>query len=110
MVHLGYLGMVSQELHHLQGILHMTFHAQAQRLYTLQQDKCIKGRDGGTGITQNHGTNTGNEGSRPCHVGKHGTMIRGVGLGQCGILVGICLPVKLTSVNDDTTQAAAVST
>ena len=110
MVHLSHLRMICQELDHLQGILHMTLHAQAQRFHTLQQNKGIEGRNGSTGITQNHGTNTGNEGCRPCHVGKHGTMIRGIGLSQCGIFVGVCLPVKLTSVNDDTTQAAAVST
>ena len=33
--------MVFQEVHHLDGIFHMTLHAQAQRLQSLQQDKTL---------------------------------------------------------------------
>ena len=72
MVHLGHLGMVGEEIDHLQGILHMTLYAQAQRLDTLQEDKGIEGRDGSTSITQDDGTDAGDISGSTYSVGKYG--------------------------------------
>ena len=36
----------------------------------------------------------------PRHVGKHGTVIRGVGLGKRWIFVGVGFPVEGAAVND----------
>ena len=43
MVHLGNLGMVGEEIDHLQGILYVTLYAQTQGLYALQEDEGIEG-------------------------------------------------------------------
>ena len=42
MVHLGHLRMAGQEADHLERILHVALHAQAQRLNALQQDEGIE--------------------------------------------------------------------
>ena len=104
MIHLSHLGMVSQEIHHLQSILYMALYAQTQCLNTLQQDKGIEWRQCGTGIAQQHGTDTGDVGSSTNSIGKHDTVIRRIGLGQCGELIGIGLPVELTAIHNHTTQ------
>ena len=81
-------GMLAQIVHHLEGIGHMAFYTQGQTLYTLQQYPCIEGRDGGSSITQDDSTDACHKCCCACHIGKDGSMIRGVGLGQSGISVG----------------------
>ena len=103
MVHLSHFRMLIQEINHLQGILHMTFHTQTQGLYTLQQDEGIERRDGSTRITQDDGTDSGDVGCCAYSIGKNDAMIAWVGLSQCGEHLGIRLPIELASVHDDTT-------
>ena len=75
MVNLGNLGIVCQILNHLEGILHVTLYAQRQRLNTLQQDPCIEGADGSTGVTQDDGTDTGYECGCTGNIGKYCAMV-----------------------------------
>ena len=103
MMHCSYLRMLGEEINHLQGVLHMTLHTQTQGLYTLQQYEGIERRDGGTGITQDDGTDAGDISRSTYGVGKHDAMIRGIRLGERGELV-VLLPVELTTIDDDTTQ------
>ena len=42
MMHSSHLRMLSEEINHLQGILHMTLHTQTQGLYTLQKDEGVE--------------------------------------------------------------------
>ena len=60
----------------------VAFHTQAQRFQSLEQYPCVEGTDGSTCVAQNDGTYAGNKGSRTSYIGKDGTMITGVGLGQ----------------------------
>ena len=108
-VHLGHFRMAGQEADHLQRILHMALHAQAQCLNALQQDEGVEGRNGGTGVAQQDGTDAGDEGCCSHGVGKHDAVIRGVGLGQCGEFLGIGLPVELAAVDDYAAQTAAMT-
>ena len=88
----------------------MTLHTKAQCLDTLQEDEGIEGRDSCTSITQDDGTNTGDVGCCSYCVGKDDTVIRGIGLGQCGELVRISLPIELATIDDDTTQRGTMTT
>ena len=72
--------MLSKEVNHLQRILYMALHTQAQRLYALQEDEGIEGRDGSTSITQDDGTDASDVCGCTYCVGKHDAMIRGIGL------------------------------
>ena len=94
---------LAEEVDHLQGVLHMTLHAQTQGLDTLQEDEGVERRDGSTSVTQNDGTDTSHIRSSAYSVGKYDAMIRRIGLGQCGELV-VLFPVELTAIDDDTTQ------
>ena len=69
--------MFAQEVDNLQGILYMAFYAQAQRLYTLQQNEGVEGRDGSTRVAQYDGTNARYKGSSTYSVSKDDAMIRG---------------------------------
>ena len=75
MVHLGHLRVLLQEVDHLQCVLYVALHTQAERLQTLQQDEGIERRDGCTGVTQYDGTDAGDEGCSTSHVGKHSTVV-----------------------------------
>ena len=109
MVDLGHLGVVGEIVDDAQGILHMALHTEAEGLEALQEDPRVERTDGRSGIAQEHGTRTGDKSCRSGHVGEDGSMITGVGLGQCGELVGIGLPVELSAVDDDTPQRTAMS-
>ena len=75
----------------------------------MQQYEGIEGRERSTGVTQNDSTDAGNVGGSTHSVGKHDAVIRGVGLGQRGELVGISFPVELAAVDNHTAQTAAVT-
>ena len=109
MVNLGHLGVMGQEVDDALGVVGVALYAQTERLQALEQYPGVEGADGGTRVAQYHGADAGYEGSGPGHVGKDGSVIRGVGLGQRGVLVGIGLPVKLAAIYDDATQRATVS-
>ena len=81
MIDLGHLGVVLQEIDDLQRILYMTLYAQAQRLDTLQQDKGIEGRQCGTSITQQDGTDASHVSGGTDSISKHDAMIGGIGFG-----------------------------
>ena len=103
-INLSHLWMVGQEVNNLQCILHVTLYTQTQCLNTLQQDKGIEWRQSCTGVAQNNGTDTGDvSGSTYC-IGKYDTMVRWIGLSQCGEFFGISLPVELTTIYNHTTQ------
>ena len=102
--------MLSQELHHLQCVLHVALHPQTQRLHALQQDKRVERRDGGTGVAKDDGTDAGHERSRSGHVGEHGAVIARVGLCKGGELVGIAFPVERAAVHNHAAERSAVAT
>ncbi len=87
----------------------MALDAQGQALHTLQQYPGVEGGDGGARVAQDDGADAGHKGGRACHIGKDGSVIRGVGLGQGGILVGMGLEVKLAAVHYHAAQRAAMA-
>ena len=101
--------MVFQEVNHFQGILHVTLYTQAQCFHTLQQDEGIEWGNGSTGVTQDDGTDAGDVSSSAYCIGKYDTMIRRIWFCQSGELVGVLLPVELTTIDDDTTQRSTMS-
>ena len=103
-VDLCHLGMFAEEVNHLQRILNMALYTQAQCLNTLQQDESIKRRDGSTGIAQDNRTDAGNIGYSTYSIGKDDAMIRWIGLGQRGELVGFSLPVELATIDNNTSE------
>ena len=74
-VHLGNLRMLAEEVDHLQGVLYVALYAQAQGLYTLQEDKGVEGRDGGTSVTQQDGTDAGDVSCSTYSVGKDDAVV-----------------------------------
>ena len=109
MVHLLHLGVLSQILHHLERVLYVTLYAQRQSFESLQQYPCVERRDGGTGVAQYDGADACHEGSLACNVGKYRTVIAWVGLGKCGIFVGIGFPVECAAVYDYASQTRTVA-
>lgn len=53
---------IGKELDYLLCVVGMTFNAQAQRLESLQQYPCVEGVDGSSGVAEDDGTDTGDEG------------------------------------------------
>ena len=103
-----HLGMGSQEINDLFRILRMAFQSQRQGFCTLQQQKCGKGRDAGTGIPQQHCPDIGNKGSRAYSFYKGNTEIAGVGVSNRRVLPRCC-PVEFSGVHDDTAQGGAMT-
>ena len=75
MAHTPDFRMLAQEIHDLECILHVALNPQRQTLDTLQKNPCVERRDGRSGVTQNHGTDTGDESRCTCHVGKDCSVI-----------------------------------
>ena len=65
------LRMVLQEIDYLQCVFYMALYTQTQRLYTLQEDEGIEGRDGCTSIAQDDGTDTSNVSGCTNGISKH---------------------------------------
>ena len=107
-VHLFHLRVVSKELHHLFGVLHMTLDAQAQRLGALQQQEGVEGGDGSAGITQQDGADVGDESGRACGIRKGDAVVAGVGGSNVGVTVA-GLPVEVAAVHDDAAQRGAMA-
>ena len=87
----------------------MTFHTQRQCFQSLEKDESVEGRDGGARVAQDDGADACHKSRLPRHVGKHGTVVRRVGLRQRRIFVGIGFPVEGAAVNDDTAEARTVA-
>ncbi len=103
-INLSHLRIVLQIFYHLQCILNVTLYTEAQCLQALKKNPGIEWRDGCTGITKDDRTDSGYEGCCSGYICEYGTMIRWVWLSESRELVGICLPVELTAIYDDTTE------
>ena len=109
MVHLRDERVLREVLHHLQRVLRVSLDAEGQRLDALQENPGIEGRDGSPCVAQNDGTDAGHEGCCSGHVGKHGSVVRGIGLGNGRVAVGVGFPVELAAIDDDSAQRRAVA-
>lgn len=108
-VHPLHLRVVGQIVYNLPCVVGMTLHTQTERFESLEQYPGVERADGGTGVAQEYGPDAGGEGCRTGHIGKHSPVIGWVGLGQCGIFVGIGFPVELSGVDDDTSKRRSVA-
>ena len=97
-IYLGYLRILLQVLHNLQCVLYVALYTEAQCLQALEQNPSVEWADGSTCITKDDRTDTSYEGCWTCYVGEDSTMIRWVWLSEGRELVGICLPVELTTI------------
>ena len=109
MVNLSHLGMTGQEVYHTQGILHVSFHSQAQCLQSLQQNPRIEGRNGSTRIAQDDSTDARHKSRLTSHVSEYCPVVRWVGFGQRGELVGVGFPVELAAVNNNSAQRRSMA-
>ena len=62
-----------------------------------------------SGVAQDDGTDACHEGCLTNCICKNYAMIRGIGLGKGGKLVGVGLPVEFSTVHDDTSEARSVA-
>ena len=108
MVHLGHLGVLGEEVHHLEGILYVALYAQGQRFQPLQEDEAAHRGKGGADVPQEGGTGPYNVGGEAAGIGKDYPVITGFGLGELRELAG-SLPVKLSAVHDDAANSGAVA-
>ena len=109
MVHLRHLRVLRQVIDHLQRVLGVALDAQGQRLDALQQNPGIEWRDGSPRVAKDDGTDAGRERRRTGHVGKHDTVVAGIGLGDARIAVGIGLPVEASAVHYHAAKRRPVS-
>ena len=83
-------GIFAQEGQHGSRVLHMTLHAQRQRLHALQQMKGVGGRKTGAEIAQTFGARPHDKGGGTELLGKDDAVIAGIGLGQGGKFARAC--------------------
>ena len=100
--HLGVLGEI---VYHLEGVVDVTLNAEGQRLKALEQDEGVEGRDGCTSIAEQDSADAGDESCRSGDIGEHGTVVRGVGLGECRVLIGVLLPIEGAAVDNYAAEA-----
>ena len=103
-----HLGMVLQEVHHLQCVLHVALQAEGKCLQALQEQEGIKGRNGRALIPHQRGAELEDVGQVAAGLGENDTVIGGVGLGDAGELV-VLSPVEFSGVNHDAAHDRTVA-
>ena len=101
MVDLFHFRMVLQEVYYLQRILYVAFHSEREGFQSLQKEEGIERTDGGSGITQQNSTYSGDIGRRTCHIGKAKSVVTRVWTCQLGEFTG-SFPVEFTGIHNDT--------
>ena len=95
------LASTPEKIHHLQGIADVTFHAEGQRLQSLQQQERIERRQTSARISEQSSADFHDIGQTAASIGKFDAVVRRVCLTESGKLI-ICGPVKSSAVYDDT--------
>src|ERR1019366_4288789 len=105
----GYFLVVLELLCDLKSAVADSIHAQRQRFDTLEDQKCIKGRDCGSGISQRHDTRAADIRRRPERLGVHHAVITDVGLVESSKALFVLGPGKLTGIHDGAADARSMA-
>ncbi len=108
MVDLLHLGVLIQEIDHLQRVLHMPLHAEGQRLNALQEQEGVERRDACARVAQERCADLHHVSRGADRVRKHDAVIGSVGFAQTREFV-VLLPIKGSSVDDHAADDGAMT-
>ena len=83
-----HLGMPAQIFDNLDSVGYVSLNAQRKRFEALEQQKGVEGRYTGAFVAEYHGADTVDKSCFGRYFGKNGSVVVGVGLGECGETAG----------------------
>src|SRR5580698_9661398 len=91
-----------------EGVLRVALEAQVKGLNSLQQEKCVEGRERGAGVAQALDARFEDEGERTEGIDVGEAMVGGVGFGEVLEAARGC-PVELAGVDDNAADGGAMA-
>jgi len=99
-----HLGMPAQIFDNLDSVGYVSLNAQRKRFEALEQQKGVEGRYTGAFVAEYHGADTVDKSCFGRYFGKNGSVVVGVGLGECGETAGEAEVIEIAAVDNDASE------